>query len=277
MRVFIKIVLAFFAFVFAIGAVQAQTFKYDNAKSYNVGQIRTGAEFHYRPVKGLSLVVTPEVYLDFYNSSNDQVKVINRINGSFEIGYKVNRYFKFSAFYTCLGVYHNAKEGRGVARFWEAKHRVGLNVKGTLPIGRFKLSLREQFRTTFRPMIYNETYFDYEEKQFAAMELRSRIKLEYDVFSKPVKPFVSVEMANRLNQQQYVSKNLLPGDYWLKSMRYRLGVEWRLDKYSSFTFYYEFAHSYNFDVDIKSEGAIIEIDPEVTYSHHIGAYYTLRF
>lgn len=262
--------------LYASNIAMAQSYNIATSEHYNSVQTRLGAHFNYVPVRGVTLSITPEVYLDLYNTENDTTKIMNRLGGTFEAAYRVNQYFRTAIYYTCLGTYHNSKEGKGVSRFWECKHRVGVDVTGYLPIGRFTISLREQFRTTFRPMIYNETYYNSAEKLFASMEIRSRLKLSYKAFSKPISPFLSIEMINPLNHNTYITSYLTLADYWLSAVHARIGLDWRLDKYSKLTFYYEYSYSKEYDVDIKKSGNI-KFTPEYSNRHIIGVYYSISF
>ena len=73
------------------------------------------------------------------------------------------------------------------------------------------------------------TYTDYVD-----WTLRSRLKLNYSFMNKHLKPYVSVEMYNPL---QNVNKN-----NWLSKMNYRAGLEWKIDSVNGLEFYYMFEH-----------------------------------
>jgi len=243
----------------------------------NTGRIKAGMNFIYKPYKGLSIGLSPEIYVDAFRFENGVSKnktPLDRINLGLDIGYKFNRYCKLSGAYTLIASYHGGKKSSDYQNYFELKHRVEVNLTGYLPIERWTLSLRERFRVTFRP---DSTNYNPKENLFAAMELRTRLKVSYKCFSKPLEPYFYIEMVNPLNENQYITKYLSVQDYWLKKMHYRLGLNWRLDAYSSFTFYCAFEHGIDYDVDLKPKKDIVKITPEVNYSYQLGVYYTLEF
>ena len=143
-----------------------------------------------------------------------------------------NNSSKFDRLYSGLGITYNAHKNFSMGAIYEFqvlqksvdhfqfRHRVKFVVQPNVSFGRFNLSLREM------PQM---TYTDYVD-----WTLRSRLKLNYSFMNKHLKPYVSVEMYNPL---QNVNKN-----NWLSKMNYRAGLEWKIDSVNGLEFYYMFEH-----------------------------------
>lgn len=255
----------------------AESVELRDTETSQTGRVKAGINFKYKPVRGLSLGLSPEIYVDAFNFDDGVYKnntPLNRLNLNFDIGYKACKYFKVHAGYTLLAKYCGGNKKSDYNNYFELKHRVDVDATGILHYERWTFSLRERFRVTFRP---DSSYYNPKEELFAAMELRTRFKVEYKCFSKPLKPFFYIEMDNPLNQNQYVYENLKVSDYWLRKMIYRIGLDWKLDGYSTLTFYYAFEHGKTYDVDLKSKGTRVILTPELQLTHQIGIYYTLEF
>jgi hypothetical protein len=65
-------------------------------------------------------------------------------------------------------------------------------------------------------------------------QLRSRLKLNYSFTNKHLKPYVSVETYNPLEN---VNKN-----NWVTKVGYQAGIEWKIDAVNALEFYYMFEH-----------------------------------
>lgn len=153
------------------------------------------------------------------------------LNWSEEARFK-NNSSKFDRLYSGLGITYNAHKNFSMGAIYEFqvlqksvdhfqfRHRVKFVVQPNVSFGRFNLSLREM------PQM---TYTDYVD-----WTLRSRLKLNYSFMNKHLKPYVSVEMYNPL---QNVNKN-----NWLSKMNYRAGLEWKIDSVNGLEFYYMFEH-----------------------------------
>ncbi len=258
-------------------SVLAEKVKFNDTESTQTGRAKLGLEFNYKPIRQLSLGLCPEIYVDALNYTNgkkDNETPLNRLNLSFAIGYRPLTYFKLNADYTFMAVHHDGNKKSDYKKFFEICHRINVDAIGSLPIERWTLSLRERFRTTFRP---DSSHYDSREKLFATMELRTRLKVEYKCFSKPLTPFFFIEMDNQLNHHEAIKKYLKTSDYWLKKMQYRLGLDWKLDAYSTLTFYYAFEHGKSYDVDYNKKNTKVTLTPEKQFTHILGVYYTLDF
>lgn len=256
--------------------MMAESVELRDTETIQTGRVKMGTEFNFHPVSHFSIGITPEVYLrafDIKNGVNNN-NPFDRINVGVDFGYKTCKYFKVNAGYTFMSLFKDGNKKSGNKNYFAFKHRVDVDAIGYLHHQRWTFSLRERFRVTFRP---DSQFINPAEKLFAEMEMHSRFKVAYKCFSKPLKPFLQIEMVNPLNQNKYVYDNLKTKDYWLKKMRYGIGLDWKLDGYSTLTFYYTFEHGTTYDVDLKSKGSRVVLTPEFQMTHILGVYYTFSY
>ena len=168
---------------------------------------RFSLSLNYKPIKEITLNWTEEAR--FKNNSSK----FDRLYSGLGITYNAHKNFSMGA------VYEFQVLQKSVDHF-QFRHRVKFVVQPNVSFGRFNLSLREM------PQM---TYTDYVD-----WTLRSRLKLNYSFMNKHLKPYVSVEMYNPL---QNVNKN-----NWLSKMNYRAGLEWKIDSINGLEFYYMFEH-----------------------------------
>ncbi len=168
---------------------------------------RFSLSLNYKPIKEITLNWTEEAR--FKNNSSK----FDRLYSGLGITYNAHKNFSMGA------VYEFQVLQKSVDHF-QFRHRVKFVVQPNVSFGRFNLSLREM------PQM---TYTDYVD-----WTLRSRLKLNYSFMNKHLKPYVSVEMYNPL---QNVNKN-----NWLSKMNYRAGLEWKIDSVNGLEFYYMFEH-----------------------------------
>ena len=168
---------------------------------------RFSLSLNYKPIKEITLNWTEEAR--FKNNSSK----FDRLYSGLGITYNAHKNFSMGA------IYEFQVLQKSVDHF-QFRHRVKFVVQPNVSFGRFNLSLREM------PQM---TYTDYVD-----WTLRSRLKLNYSFMNKHLKPYVSVEMYNPL---QNVNKN-----NWLSRMNYRAGLEWKIDSVNGLEFYYMFEH-----------------------------------
>ena len=168
---------------------------------------RFSLSLNYKPIKEITLNWTEEAR--FKNNSSK----FDRLYSGLGITYNAHKNFSMGA------IYEFQVLQKSVDHF-QFRHRVKFVVQPNVSFGRFNLSLREM------PQM---TYTDYVD-----WTLRSRLKLNYSFMNKHLKPYVSVEMYNPL---QNVNKN-----NWLSKMNYRAGLEWKIDSVNGLEFYYLFEH-----------------------------------
>lgn len=168
---------------------------------------RFSLSLNYKPIKEITLNWTEEAR--FKNNSSK----FDRLYSGLGITYNAHKNFSMGA------IYEFQVLQKSVDHF-QFRHRVKFVVQPNVSFGRFNLSLREMLQMTYTD------YVDW--------TLRSRLKLNYSFMNKHLKPYVSVEMYNPL---QNVNKN-----NWLSKMNYRAGLEWKIDSVNGLEFYYMFEH-----------------------------------
>ncbi len=96
---------------------------------------------------------------------------------------------------------------------WDTRHRYFVYVQGRQEIGRFTLSLRERFQSTFvKEEAADEDGFDLVNKNY----LRSRLSVSYDIKNNKLEPYASAEMYYSLHKS---------GGNEINDMRYTVGAE----------------------------------------------------
>ena len=250
--------------------------------------LRAGASLQYSPVRHLQLDLSEEVRL------RDNFTRFDASYTALEISYKALPYLRFGLGYEFQLLYKDGKKSTNYEFFWQMRHRALANVTGSYKYMRWNFSLREQYQATFRTDLDEEGLL---EKANPKMVLRSRFKVTYSFFSKPFKPYASVEMYNPLNHSSFVDDmfgsdltvtrtgDANPGKTfrelmrpsWIDKMQYRLGVEWRLDAHSTLEFFYLFEHTFDKDVDVKKDGARVLVSDDRYYNHALGVFYQYRF
>lgn len=214
------------------------------AQTSSVGEAsfgaRVGVAADYKIAKGLHLNLEEEVR---YNGS------LKRLQTTLGVDYKINKYFKTGASYSLL---ENYKVKKAV---FEPRHRGRFYVQGALPLGDFRLSLRETFQLTNRPDAFNAT-----QAPRNKLALKSRLKLSYKGW-KPVEPYAFLELRTALNEAAVSAtyntatlswSNYSFGGYGVVRMdRYRagLGADWKINKHHSLELYGLFDWSLDRDVD----------------------------
>jgi hypothetical protein len=98
---------------------------------------------------------------------------------------------------------------------WENRHRIFAYLQGKVDFGRFTVTLREKFQTTYYDK--NEEDFDYSPQNY----LRSRLQGAYDIKGSKIVPYLSAEMHYQLNN---------PDGNEIDNMRYTLGIGFPLSK-----------------------------------------------
>ena len=168
--------------------------------------------------------------LDF--RANNNLKSVDRWNGTVSFDYKACPYVKFDAGYSYL-YYYNGQEtkdwyGKSSGKlkgykvtesYWRPKHRVFFSVTGMLYAGRFTFSLRERYQMTHQSektvgrmehtcnkdadgnLIYPPVSSEYDpdyKSQKSKNYLRSKLGVEYNISKCPLTPYASYELSNNL-------------------------------------------------------------------------------
>ena len=231
---------------------------------HNEGRAHLTAGLSYKPVKGLTLRLDEQFRL------KENFSAVDRLNTDVEISYKVCPYFRLGAAYRFMAVYKQA-EG-DAADSWNFRHRAAFHVSGLYTVGRWHLSLREKFQSTWR----DESVTNLLERPVPALYLRTRFKVEYHCFSHPLQPYLSVEFYNPLNRTDYLREAEQTTSYrhWaFDQFDTRLGLEWRLNAHNFLDFYYRLDASRR--VDVGANSGKIRITPVL--DHIAGVAYSYRF
>lgn len=187
--------------------------------------------------KGLHLCLSEEIRLA------DNFGTLNRLHTTAALSYKLNTNLRFGLGYALINPYSSSAKA-----FADSRHRLMADVTGILPVGDWRLSLKERFQATYRTGDMNE----YQNPR-TALTLKSRIKVSYNGFAH-VKPFVYGEVRHYLNAPvikanynpgtgQYLtdegSQTGEPGWFldgfngcYANRLRGALGTEYRIDKHN---------------------------------------------
>ena len=230
----------------------------------NEGRAYLSAGVSYKPVKGLSLDLEEQFRL------KENFTQVDRFNTDASISYKVCPYFRLGASYRFMAVLGESDDDEASA--WQLRHRASFFVAGTYAVGRWHLSLREKFQATWR----DTSVTNLREKAVPALCLRTRFKVEYHAFSKPIQPYFSVELYSPLNQTDYLreAEKVSAYRHWaFNQLATCIGLQWRIDAHNFMDFYYEMDATRRVDVGTKS--GKIRITPQL--DHIVGIAYCYRF
>lgn len=208
----------------------------------------------------------------------NQLRDLTRASIGLGLGYKPTKWLSLGAGYSFIADYNLSETkvwiGKNSGKFkgykvddayWRNKHRATVDVTGSLPLGRFTLSLRERYqythfvaattdRTEYSGEITNTDGFTGEKyafnnKYFSSMErtddrkaakdrhyLRSRIGLEYNIHHCNWTPYATYEFSNDLSNSLHLDKQ-----------RLTVGTELKVGKQHRFDFAYVFTHGMDDD------------------------------
>lgn len=136
--------------------------------------------------------------------------------------------YKFNKYLAAGGAYRFTENNDGNDLF-HIRHKWFLDVKGSLPVGNFDLTGRVRFQERYK------TYFKDEEDRIPDSHVRCRLKVQYDIPSFPVNPYVSAEVFLPVFAEisRKVDKN-----------RFVLGLEYNISKKHSVEAEYIFQRDY---------------------------------
>lgn len=216
-----------------------------------------GIEIKKKITKSLDFNVEGEFRL------RDNVRTVDRWSGMAGLSYDVCSWLKTSVDYTFLYSYEPleyTKAGNIVPEYWLKRHRFNVAFTGKWDWKRVSFSLRERWQYTYRPQHATEKYDggdgspkdDEIIKGKGKNNLRSRLKVEYDIPKCKFTPYVSCELTHDLHDGFYYEKT-----------RCMAGTEWKLSKKHGFDFYYLYQ--------------VLNEDEDEPDKHVIGAKYTFKF
>ena len=178
---------------------------------------------------GASLSLELEKDLSRYFSLNmeEEVRLINNNKGfdrsvtSLGLDYALfNKKVKIGAYYAFIYLYNNDY-------LFEPRHRYYLNLSFKQPIEQFTLSWRGRLQGTYR----DENRGEY--KINPKYIMKNKFEVEYAVWGRPWKPYVSCDLSTELND---------PKGNDLTRIRYQGGTSWRLNRTDYLNFFVRFDH-----------------------------------
>ena len=232
---------------------------YDETSDSDV-QFRIAAEITKRLNRNWSLSWEEEIRL------RENISEFDRLYTTLGIRYRISPYFSLSLAGQHRLINHPGKPSTDYQGYWDHRYRGMFTASVIYPIGQYELSFRQRINATLRTDSVNTA-----EANNPKLMSRSRLQLEYSFWSLPIKPYVSIEMFNPLNNVSYIS------DEWVETMRYTVGTAYRIDARSRLEFYYFFEHDFGKDVNIKKNSGIVEITKETEFNHVFGIAYQYRF
>lgn len=178
-----------------------------------------------------------EVAVEGEFRSRNNTTTVDRWSGSAGLTYKMFKWLQASVDYTFLYSYEPLeyeKDGDIIPEYWLMRHRFNVAMTGKWSIGRFDFSLRERWQYTYRPEQEAAKYDgdDHQQKDNEIIKgkgknnLRSRLKVEYDIPKSKFTPYLSCELTHNLHHGFYYEKT-----------RCILGSEYKLNKKHVFDVY----------------------------------------
>ncbi len=131
--------------------------------------------------KGFHILLNEEVRFD------NNFRSFDRLETTLGLTYKVNPYLKFGLGYMFIAPYSSTNSA-----FKNLRHRLYLDVKGTVHAGPWSFSLKERFQWTYRMGDFNE--YQYPRN---ALMLKSRLTVKYNTLI--ADPYLYFELRNFLN------------------------------------------------------------------------------
>lgn len=223
---------------------------------------RLEGSFEWEPIKHLSLEASFQVRL------KEDFATVDRLQTSVGAEYEVCKYFSVGADYLLINPHE-------VGRWERPRHRVNLNLEGTVKVGRVDLSLRERLQTTFRTDSVNRF-----EKSPCALVLRSRLMAEYNIRHSRWTPYLLFELHNTLNAPQVVANYKeaeWSTDNYVTRYRAGVGVKYRIRRNHRMEFYYYMDYDRSYNIDYKgNKGDLKGYKRENEYRHIFGITYKFK-
>ena len=232
--------------------------------------------------KGLHVYLEEEVRID-----NNFTK-FDRLKTTLGVKYKIHPNIKVGMGYSLINGYSSE-----ASSFKNARHRLMVDVTGTLFLGDFNLSLKERFQVTRRTGDFNV----YQNPR-NTLDLKSRLTLKYKGFFH-MDPYAFVEVRNRLNapvvEAAYdgttyytldgYSDTGEPGWFlkgfngsYVSRLRSSVGFDLKFNQHHSVNVYYIFDYVIDKVVDANSEGTQLKsFVINMNWCGWIGAEYKFSF
>lgn len=225
---------------------------------------RVEGSFEWEPIEDLSLEAGLQMRL------NHDLGSVDSFHTSLGAEYEPCKYFAIGADYILINGYESDKKA------WDKpRHRLNVNLTGSVKLGRFELSLRERVQTTFRTDSVNL----YEKPQNEVI-LRSRLMAEYSIRHTRWTPYALFELHNTLNAPKVVSNYKsapLAYDNYITRYRAGVGAKLRITRNHRLDFYYYFDYDRGYNIDYKgNKGDLKGYIQENEFRHTFGISYKFK-
>ena len=243
---------------------------------------RVSVELDKKIVKGLHVNLEEEVRFDNNFGS------LNRLQTTVGLNYKVNEFLKMGAGYALINGYSSNNQ-----TFKNMRHRFMFDVKGTLKVDNWNLSLKERFQLTHRTGDYNAY-----QNPANALTLKSRVMAKYCGFGS-VEPYAFFELRNYLNapviSAAYDGTNYLTLDSYdeegaagwfltgfnggyVNRLRGSIGMDYKINKHNTLNFFVIADYVMDKVVDANAEGTKLKsYTREKGFKAWVGAGYEFAF
>ena len=215
--------------------------------------------------KKLSSKWNAGVEAEFRTRNNS--KTADRWSVGLNAEYKIIKGLKAAAGYTFLYdnnaeelTWKNSLPNKWTPSYWGTRHRLFLQLSGSVNVGNFSFSLRERWQYTYRPEAADKKYnFKWDEddndndyisgyalepiKGKGRNVLRSRLQVNYDIPHSKFEPFANAEM---FTDNDGIAK-----------MRYQIGTDYKLKKRHIFSLTYRYQNVNSNDEDNETNVHLI--------------------
>lgn len=236
-------ILFFLVFMLAVPFARAQGTVNDLTTDFQ-GRISAGVDK--KIIKGL------HVGLDVEARMKNNFSQVGRVQADLNISYKPLKWLKTSLGYVFM-------ENRNSSNVWKMRHRLYVDVTGSVDFGLWRLSLKEKLQLTHKDV--NNVY----QSVPNLLELKSRLKVAYRGWTH-WRPYAFVELRNCFNDpacsatwdsttSTYSNYQFLGyADAYINRLRGALGVEWKITREHSIDFYAMADYCYEKNIDTNKAG-----------------------
>lgn len=253
-----KIILAISACIMAaVLLIPAKAMAADTQEDF---RIWSTANLNIRATKSFHINMTVEGR--FYNLLDESIRPAGKepglglLRSKIEGKYIVCKYFNASAGYT---LFYSPMDSKLPAN--KLYHRIEMTATGVYPIADFTLSLREMLQTDIKNNPVGE---EGSRRDLAFFDIRSCLKIAYNIPKSNFSPYVSVETFNSLNSEN--SGKVNPA--FISQIRTIVGTNVKIDKRNSLNLYF-MAQTMHTDVIADQANLILGI----SYTFGCGAGY----
>jgi len=205
---------------------------------------RASAELDYKIKKGFHINTQLQL------RTKDDFSSIGRYQATVGGDYKINSFLKAGLGYVYMSVKNSSDE-------WNPRHRVYLDLSGTLKSGDWRFSLKETLQLTHRSgvNVYQTTP--------NALSLKSRIKAEYKGFAS-LDPYLFIEARTALNDPSCTANwdGSAYSDYsfngyndaYFNRLRGAIGMDYKIDTHNSLDLTLMLDYCHDKEIDTNSSG-----------------------